>query len=147
MMYHHNNSATRIHISAWRPTIPETWNMKIVVGKLISAVCPRTWQHIAVMKSILIGLECCKGLVFEPSYLIPIEVNNMDMRIVCALSFILLMQRRARKNIKMIVGSYLKLRELIKQCTCIGRCQESKLSSHTPTEQKKHREDKKRKAS
>jgi len=80
--YHHANSSTRIHISTSHPTIPDKWNMKIVVGKLISTVDTRTWQHIAVTKIILLGLACWKGLLFEPSYLIPMDVNKRAMRIV-----------------------------------------------------------------
>jgi len=82
MIYHQKNSGTmRIHSSASHPTTPDTWNMKIV-GQLVSAVEASTWQHVAVRKSSTIGVECWKGLVFEPSYLIPIELNSKAIRIV-----------------------------------------------------------------
>jgi len=83
MMYHQENSATTIHSSVWYPTIPDTWNTKIVVGKVISAVnATTTWQNIVVIKSNVIELRCCKGLEHDPSYLIPIEVNSRAMRMV-----------------------------------------------------------------
>ncbi|CAJ1975319.1 unnamed protein product [Sphenostylis stenocarpa] len=39
MRYHQKNSGrTRIHSSVSHPTTPDTWNMKIVAGKALSAV-------------------------------------------------------------------------------------------------------------
>ena len=109
----HKSWGMRIQSSVWHTSIPEKWNVMVVIGLLMSAADARTWEKIAVKRRKRV--DWWKGLVLKASYLIPIQVNWNAIRARYAL--LLFMVRSELKGARKIIG-------------CSSETEESTINSH-----------------